>query len=168
MIDRALGLIGIALTLLGGALEQYFPKLPRWIPILGYALGIFLLGLSLGIIAAGGLRRKRVVRNRALLRLHVFGDHRVPSRLAQENIFRWYYIQMAVEGISPQGSERVATFATLFVTFDDDVSVHTLTVQSPDMQLPIYEVKEFNQRYAIIVFSDSVTTGTLEITVRSD
>ncbi len=33
------------------------------------------------------------------------------------------------------------------------------------MQLPIYEVKEFNQRYAIIVFSDNVPAGTLEVTV---
>jgi len=33
------------------------------------------------------------------------------------------------------------------------------------MHLPVYEVKEFNQRYAIIQFSDNVPAGTLEIEV---
>ena len=55
--------------------------------------------------------------------------------------------------------------ATLFVSFEDVVVIHTLTDRSPDMQLPIYEVKEFNQRYAIIQFMDNVPAGTLEIEV---
>lgn len=165
MIDRALGLVGVALALLSGALQHYFPNLPPWVLPAGYGLGILLLGVSAGLIAAGGLKGKRPVRQRASLRLHIFGDHRAPNRLGQENIFRWYYLQMVVNGVTPQGQQRVATWATLFVTFDDDVVIHTLTVKSPDMQLPVYEVKEFNQRYAIIVFSDNVPAGTLELEV---
>jgi len=53
----------------------------------------------------------------------------------------------------------------LFVTFEDDVVIRTLVVQSPDMLLPIYEVKEFNQRYAIIHFAANVPAGTLEVMV---
>ena len=165
MIDRALGIIGLALTLLSGVLQHYFPNLPTWVLPLGYGAGVLLLGISFGLLAAGGLKRKRQVRPRASLRLHIFGDHRAPNRLAQENIFRWYYLQMAVNGIGPQGQQRVATWATLFVTFEDDVTIHSLNVRSPDMQLPVYEVKDFNQRYAIIVFSDNVPAGTLEIEV---
>jgi len=55
--------------------------------------------------------------------------------------------------------------ATLFVTFENDVVISTLNVRSPDMQLPPYEVKEFNQRFAVIVFSDNVPAGTLEVVV---
>ena len=165
MIDRALGIIGLALTLLSGALQHYFPNLPSWVLPVGYGVGIFLLGLSVGLMAAGGFRAKRQLRQKASLRLHVFGDHRAPNRLGQDNIFRWYYLQMAVNSIGPQGPQRVATFATLFITFEDDVAIHTLTVRSPDMQLPAYEVKEFNQRFAIVVFSDNVPAGTLEIEV---
>lgn len=87
--------------------------------------------------------------------------------ISQENIFRWFYLHMAVDGVAPQGNKRLATFSMLHVSFEDDVVIHTLRVRSPDMQLPQYEVKEFNQRYAIIVFSDNVPAGTLEIGVTS-
>lgn len=86
-----------------------------------------------------------------------------PDRLAADNIFRWFFFQAAFNSHGPQGAQRLATIATLFVTFENDLVIHTLTVRSPDMQLPVYEVKEFNQRYAIIVFSDNVPAGTLEI-----
>lgn len=168
MIDRALGIIGIALALLTGAVQQYFPQAPTWVASLGFGIGIFLFGLSAGLLAAGGLRRKRSVLSRASLRLHIFGDHRTPNRLSHENIFRWFFLQMGVDGVTPQGNQRVVTFSTLFVTFEEDVAIHTLTVYSPDMQLPVYEVKEYNQRYAIIVFSDNVPAGTLDINVRGD
>jgi hypothetical protein len=165
MIDRALGVIGIALTLLSGALQYFFSDLPKWVLPVGYGAGVLLVGVSLGLLTAGGLRTKRPVRQRAFLRLHIFGDHRAPNRLDQENIFRWYYLQMVVNGIGPQGQQRVATWATLFLTFEDDVTINTIHVRSPDMQLPVYEVKEFNQRYAIILFSDNVPAGTLEVEV---
>lgn len=168
MIDRALGIIGIALALLTGVGQHYFPQAPAWVTPVGFGVGIFLFGLSAGLLAAGGLRRKRAVLPRASLRLHIFGDHRTPNKLSQENIFRWFFLQMAVNGVTPQGNQRVATFSTLFVTFEEDVAINTLTVHSSDMQLPVYEVKEYNQRYAIIVFSDNVPAGTLDINVRGD
>ena len=166
MIDRAIGFVGIAFALLTAALQYRYPQLPNWAPVIGFGAGIFLIGLSVGLIAAGGLRRKRPAREHASLRLHIFGDHRTPNCLSHENVFRWWYLQTAVEGVGPQGKQRLASFATLLVTFEDDVVIATLTVRSPDMQLPVYEVKEFNQRYAVITFSDNVPAGTLEIEVR--
>lgn len=165
MLDRALGILGIALGVITVAAQYYFPKLPDWIPFTGFGGGIFLIGLSVGLVSAGGLRHKRLIAQTALLRLHVFGDHRTPDRLAFENIFRWFYIQTAIDGVGPSGITRIGTLATLFVSFENDVVVSTIKVRSPDMQLPVYEVKEFNQRYAIIVFSDNVLAGTLEVTI---
>ncbi len=167
MIDRAIGIAAIGLALLTLALQYYFPQLPAWAPRIGFGAGIFFFGLSVGLIAAGGLRGKRPVRSGASLRLHIFGDHRAPDRLSFDNIFRWYYLQSAVINVGAQGNQRLATFGTLFVTFDDDVTVGTLNVRSPDIQLPVYEVKEFNQRYAIITFLDNVPAGTLEVEVYS-
>jgi hypothetical protein len=167
VIDRAIGIIGIALALFTLALQYYFPQLPAWAPRTGFGAGIFLFGVSVGLIGTGGLRRKRPVRPSASLRLHIFGDHRAPNALSFDNIFRWYYLQSAVISVGTQGNQRLATFGTLFVTFEDDVTVGTLNVRSPDMQLPVYEVKEFNQRYAIITFQDNVPAGTLEVQVHS-
>jgi hypothetical protein len=165
MIDRAIGIVGIALAIVTAALQYYFPKLPSWVPPTGFAIGIFLLGLSVGLLAAGGLRRKRAVVKVASLRLHVYGDHRTPERLASENIFRWFYLQTAINGVGPSGVTRIGALATLFVSFENDVVISTLNVRSPDIRLPLYEVKEFKQRYAIVAFSDNVPAGTLELVV---
>lgn len=167
MLDRAIGILGIALGVITAAAQYYFPKLPDWIPFTGFGGGVFLIGLSVGLVSAGGLRHKRPIAPTALLRLHVFGDHRTPDHLALENIFRWFYLQTAIDGVGPSGITRIGTLATLFVSFDYDVVVSTIKIRSPDIQLPIYEVKEFNQRYAIIVFSENVPAGTLEVTVSS-
>ncbi len=165
MIDRALGILGIALGVITAALQYYFPQLPKWAPLTGFGIGILLVGLSVGLVLAGGLRHKRPIAQTASLRFHIFGDHRTPERLAFENIFRWFYLQTAIDGVGPSSVTRIGTLATLFVSFENDVVISTIKVRSPDMQLPVYEVKEFNQRYAIIVFSDNVPAGTLEVIV---
>lgn len=165
MIDRTIGILGIALAIVTIALQYYFPKLPSWIPPTGFFIGIFLFGLSVGLLAAGGLRRKRPVVKAASLRLHVYGDHRTPERLTYENIFRWFYLQTAIDNVGPSGVTRIGSLVTLFVTFENDVVISTLNVRSPDIQLPLYEVKEFNQRYAVVVFSNNVPAGTLEVVV---
>jgi hypothetical protein len=68
VIDRSIGIIGIALALLTGVVSHYFPNQPTWTAPLGYGAGIFLVGFSIGLLSAGGLRHKRVVRPRAILR----------------------------------------------------------------------------------------------------
>lgn len=165
MIDRAIGVLGIAVAIAVGLLAAYLPQLPAWVAPTGFAIASLLVGLSLGLLLAGGLQRKRRVAKSASLRLHVFGDHRAPQKLSDENIFRWYYLQVETRFIQPDGTQHAGKHATLFVTFQDDVVIRTLTVQSPDMQLPIYEVKEFNQRYAIVAFGGNVPAGTLEVTL---
>ena len=168
MIDRAIGIIGIALGLVTAALQYSFPQLPSWTPPTGFGIGIFLLGLSIGLVSAGGLRTNRPIAKTASLRLHIFGDHRAPERLGFENIFRWYYLQTFINiDVGPTGVTRIGRLSTLFLSFENDVMISTINVRSPDMQLPIYEVKEFNQRYAIIAFSANVPVGTLEVTVSS-
>ena len=84
------------------------------------------------------------------LRLHVYADERHPTRLSDSNIFRYYYMRNIVHIISPAGREETGN-AFLFVSFVDDVIINTLEVTSPDAKLPRHEVKEYNQRYAIIV-----------------
>lgn len=54
MIDRVIGITGIALAIVIGLLQYYFPQLPSWVPVLGFAIAIFLVGLCIGLMAAGG------------------------------------------------------------------------------------------------------------------
>jgi hypothetical protein len=49
MIDRAIGLAGIAVSIIFGLLMVVFPKMSRKIGIAGFLLGVLLLGASIGI-----------------------------------------------------------------------------------------------------------------------
>ena len=165
MTDRAIGIVGIALTILAWVLQYLSLSIPNWVLAVGFCAGLLLLGVSIGLILAGRSKRKHSPAKTASLRLHIFGDHRTPDRLEAENIFRWFYLQSVVNSIDANGATPIATFCTLFITFDPDVVISTLSVRSPDMPLPIYAVNEFNQRFAIITFSANVPPGTLEVTV---
>ena len=91
----------------------------------------------------------------------------MPTRLGANNIWRWYYLRMIMISIE-QGTGRTHrnAISQIFITFETPVRVGTLEIGSPDFQLPRHEVKEFTNRYAIIVFSSELPAGTLDITVR--
>ena len=96
-------------------------------------------------------------------------DARVPREMHHENVYRWYQLKNVLHATDPAtGQVHDSTVATtIFVVFETPVLVHTLEVQSPDIRLPAYEVKEFNNRFAIIVFAGEVPMGTLEIVVHT-
>ncbi len=167
MLDRGIGIAGIALALIFGVMQYLGPKLPKGISFTGIGIGILLLGLSAGL-AIADRRNVGAIRgpaDRASLRLHIYGDNRNPDRLAAENIFRWYYLKNTALLQGNDGTQYQAVSIILFVSFDPEVRITTMQVHSPDIQLPPYEVKEFNQRYAIIYFSGEIREGTLEVTV---
>lgn len=163
MIDRGIGIAGIALSIIFGALQFFEVQIQDWVVFSGIGLGIFMLGLSIGLLWTE--RRKARTVKTALLRLHTYRDHRVPDSLETKNIFRWYYLSHIITNMTFEGKKEEIEFPTIFVTFEPEVQITTLKVRSPDMKLPRHEVKEFNQKYAIIVFSEKLKEGTLEIVV---
>ena len=167
MIDRGIGIAGIALALIFGVLPYFAPRVPKWVSLSGVGVGVFLLGWATGLVVSSDrLPSRPAPVDRAVLRMHVFADSRHAERLGAENIFRWYYLRNEVVGVSQSGEKLAATsFPTLFVSFEPEVRISTLKVQSPNISLPRYEVKEFNQRFAIIAFSGPLSEGTLEISV---
>jgi hypothetical protein len=103
----------------------------------------------------------------SLLKLHFYGDERTPTRLTDENVWRWFFLRTIAVSLDKDTWQAFQQnfMATLFISFDIPVSVGTLEVGSPDMQLPMYEVKEFNNRFAIITFRGGLPQGTLQIEV---
>ena len=102
----------------------------------------------------------RGTNNTAFMRLHIYPDERHPDELHTENIFRFYQLRNVIPaegGLSRGGS------TTMFVTFENDVKITSIEVSSPDMLLPVHEVKEYTQRYAIICFAEFLPSGTLEV-----
>jgi hypothetical protein len=103
--------------------------------------------------------------DRAALRLHIYGDTRLPDRLASTNVWRWFYLNDVLVMMKQDGAkdQKIVT-SKLFISFDQPVSVGTMTVRS-DKPLSHYEVKEFNNRFAIIVFGDSLPECNVDIEV---
>jgi hypothetical protein len=100
------------------------------------------------------------------LLLQVHGDERAPTRLSYDNIWRWYYLRVILVAIEQEGGkEHRNAVATLFVSFDNPVKVGTLEVSAQGFALPSYEVKEFTNRYAIVVFSRELPAGILRVRV---
>lgn len=167
MLDRGIGVAGLGLAVIFGAL-QFFPlKVPAWVSVSGVGVGVLMLGISLGLIWSGRRSKQSTpsLVDSALLRLHVFQDHRTPDRLEAKNIFRWYYLSHVLIGRATDGKDLETELPTLFISFQPEVRITTLKVRSPDIKLPRHEVKEFNQKFAIIVFSEKIPDGTLEVSV---
>lgn len=167
MIDRALGVAGIALGLVFAFLQYFFPSLPSWLLLGGVASGVLLLGVAIGMVIADrrNARLKAPV-DRAVLRLRVYDDTRLPERVHYENIFRWYYFP-GVFQMKDQDGNQIGSFAivTLVVSFEPEVKISTLKVRSLEGELPTHEVKEFNQRFAIVAFLGKAPVGTIEVAV---
>ena len=169
MIDRALGVIGLALSVLFAFLPHFYPTVSDGVARGGVLVGVFLLGMSVALLFAhrGTKARAKPVPN-ALLRLHMYSDQRLPDALKTEHIFRYYVLRQGAVAVGADGSQtQVFTTTTIFVSFEPDVLITTLKVRSPDMALPQFEVKEFNQRFAIVVFAGHLADGTVELAVES-
>jgi len=173
-------LLGVAIVDAIGTITQWFTRASSlgvsretW---LGIGVGIFfavVLGL-LGLMIFGKKvkpttpKAESALVDTTTIRFHLYGDERVPTLISQNNVWRWYYLRYLIMGAKKKGAppERVGTITLLFLSFDKPVKVTTLEVSSPDINLPTYEVKEFNNRFAIIIFSDGLPMGTLEVAVR--
>lgn len=168
MVDKIIGLVGLALALFGIFAPMKWPAMPSWITDLGVATGCLLFGLALGLYL--GDRRESssaLATHTAELSLRAFGDGRTPVAISSTNVWRWYHLQNILVAIEKDTGKRAEHALTnLFVNFEKPVRVGTLTVTSPDAQLPRLEVKEFNNRFAVITFQDQLPLGTIVITVR--
>ena len=103
--------------------------------------------------------------DRAALRLHVYGNSRLPDRLSATNVWRWFCLNDILVMMKQDGTkDQEIITSKLFVSFDQPVGVGTMTVRS-DKPLSHYEVKEFNNRFAIIVFGEPLPACNIDIEV---
>ena len=167
MGERIIGIVGIALAIIFGVLPFSGLAIPIWLIFIGIGIGILLLGVALGAhwFRSINATNNTIIADKALLRLHIYDDYRIPDCIEMENVFRWYYLSYYLRTRDETGNVNEFQSPTLFLSFSPDVKVTTLKVRSPDVRLPMYEVKEFNQKFAVIIFREKIQSGTLEISV---
>jgi hypothetical protein len=141
---------------------------PIWAAVAG-APGYLIFTLALVALASALViipKLSAILRganNTASMRLHIHADERAPTKLQFDNIFRYYQLRNILLAPLPGGGMASGASTIIFMAFENDVKITTLEVSSPDMVLPAHEVKEYNQRYAIICFSEALPGGTLEV-----
>ena len=104
------------------------------------------------------------------LQLETFGDQRAPGQLSLDNVWRWYFLRTILQVFLKTGETVQAEGQTLFIVFDKPVLTSHIAVSAIGFDLPAYEVKEFTNRYAIIVFfgSKQLPKGSLRIKTGQD
>jgi hypothetical protein len=104
--------------------------------------------------------------DRSELRLVIDNEKQAPATVFYMNVSKWCllgqnFIRIDGEPDNDQDHGPVC----LFILFDQPTKDGVLNVAS-DSVLPRYDIKEFNDRFAIIAFAGPIPVGTLEITVR--
>lgn len=110
---------------------------------------------------------KQSLMDNAELSIRVYGDERAPSNIKLVNIYRWYFLNYIgyKQGHKPGELQAEITGHVLYINFENPVKAANLEVMSPDIKLPLYEEKQFNERFAIITFGSKLPAGTLNIIV---
>jgi hypothetical protein len=124
-----------------------------------------LVSLAVSLVIVEKIRALiKAIGRTATLHLQVFNDNRYPALIREENMFRWYVLRNIFVVHKPDGNLENHETVTLFISFLNDVRIGTLEVKS-DSPMPLYETKEYNQRFAIVHFAAALPIGTLEIKV---
>jgi hypothetical protein len=102
--------------------------------------------------------------DRSELRLLIRGEEQTPRSIFYMNISKWCLFDQNFTRIDKEISRNHdGGPVCLFLLFDQPTRGEVLDVTS-DSVLPHYEVKEFNDRFAIVAFAEPIPAGTLEIT----
>lgn len=103
--------------------------------------------------------------HRSELRLLLHGKQQAPTAVFYMNVSQWCLLDQNFMRIDKEiNRDDTSGPACLFLLFDLPTSAESLQIAS-DAGLPHYEVKEFNDRFAIIVFPEPIPAGTLEIRI---
>lgn len=156
----------------------WFLSTPWWVPAI---LGVVAMVGSLWLLRDSRSNRDKNNKNlsslpqeihpqstiETYLRLRIHADNRTPTKIEQNNIWRWYVLMEFIQMIKADNSaiERKGRTA-LFIVFDAPVNIGQIVVSSPDIKLPIHSVMDASPRHAIIHFNDKIEEGELLVTVR--
>ena len=103
--------------------------------------------------------------DRSELRLVIDSEKQIPTTAFYMNVSKWCMLGQDFTRIDKEADrDHGRGPVCLFILFDQPTKDEVLNVTS-DSVLPRYDIKEFNDRFAIIAFAGPIPVGTLEIIV---
>ncbi len=176
MMDRLIGLLGLAVTLIAAFAPLRWPQMPEVVSQGGVMLGVLLMGLAVGLMV-GDLRAKDPASEAiwTSLKLQFFGDHRIPTEVVKQNVDSWYALWTESRIIDFTNSEGaiVQTVSipkqwVIFIQFEKPTSYREVIVSFGIPEPPMHEVKTTNKRYVVVFISSDVPPTTLEIYTKAN
>jgi hypothetical protein len=156
------------------AVREVFPIESTWAFVVVAAL--------IGAVLVGGLayavdqgHRKATTTDVTLvanskLRLQFFGDNRIPTEIAADNIASWFtgwspsFVMTELDAQNqPRGSTVLPKTWFIFIAFDKPASFRQIVVSFSSPGFPPYEVKQQNNRVVVVMASGEIPAGSLEI-----
>ena len=139
---------------------NFFPNLKRQI-IPSFAIGV-ILGIVISYNGISVEKQNQLSPIPTQVSLQFFASGTPPLMLSQKNLYRWY----ALNGDLRNGN-TLARIVTVTWLFDKPTYYKQIEIRSlQNIPLPQYEVKDSNDRYAIIAFMGTVPDGAIEFELR--
>ncbi len=134
MIDRVIGVLGIALAMIFGfwsIAPERFPKVPAWVPFTGVGLGILLVGLAAGLLISNqwGSLNKKAARQPNLMLSMIGGNVFTPD--AKDVRDRLTGIGLSAK-VWNTGTPSIATEWLLFVIPKNETPVIAQLTEIPE------------------------------------
>lgn len=96
------------------------------------------------------------------LHLRFFGDNRPPLMISEKNVWRWYSLRNVFTVMTPDGKAQETAITNIFIAFDKPLWAGVARVSSNDYVVSRHEIKEFNQKFAIVTI-ETTPPGVLDI-----
>ena len=167
MLDRAIGIVGIAIAIVFQFAPHWFPRMPEWAVLSGMYFGVLLFGLAIGLVWADkrNLRGASAGKTPTSIRLQMNPGSSVAIEM--QNVWYWYALTFVREKHFNKKKEVVKDVPghLLFIVFDSPVEMKQPIVECAGAVLPFYEEKSRSNRHLLIDFTDAVSGKVVNVRV---
>jgi hypothetical protein len=171
MLDRALGIFGIALTLIAVVIPMRWPEMPKWAIDIVLGFGCGLIGFAIGLALNPSGRTERTAKDASLF-LQFTDEHTIPKEIRQTNVLSWYalytesiYVNTQNEQKQSLGGFSVPPRWTVFILFKNPITYRQMIAKCAGDKTPHCAVQFSNDRYAIITLAGEVSHNTLDVSI---
>jgi uncharacterized protein YneF (UPF0154 family) len=179
LLDRAIGILGIALAIIFGAWSlapEGWPKMPDWVALLGVGIGVLLVGIAAGLIIGAHRKPADDPNKPQLIETNLFlqfsDSHSVPVEKNPRNIRHWYahYTESIYVDTNDAEGKSLGGFSvpprwTIFIMFENPPIFRQMITTCLGPKTPKAALQTSNSAYAIISIVGDVTSATLEVSI---
>ncbi|UDL87977.1 hypothetical protein LGH82_22830 [Mesorhizobium sp. PAMC28654] len=178
MLDRGIGILGLALAIIFGALSlapEWLPKTPLWIAPTGLGVGVFLIGLAIGLVIGQqrtpiDLSEPQIIETNLFLQ---FSDSSsIPVEKNPRNIRHWYalytesiHVDTRDEDGKSFGGFSIPPRWAVFMMFEKPPVFRQMIAICCGPNNPTCSVSTSNATFAVISIAGDVTGATLDVSI---